>query len=171
MASLPRKLATGIVARYPRAWRERYADEVLALVEDRSAGWGDVFDLIRNAITEWRLSVTSPDEHFVVAGIVLRVTPLLQAMLLAIAFQGLATAVVPFLHAAITISKHWALVGLVVPLAFLLRAIALPLMSIAVESGGHPPPLQTFSRREIRARSEIAKLTARIDEARARLRS
>ena len=30
---------------YPRSWRDRYADEVLGLVEDAGAGFGDLIDL------------------------------------------------------------------------------------------------------------------------------
>ena len=39
-----------IVRRYPGWWRARYADEVLALLEDRPAGWRDRLDLAHGAI-------------------------------------------------------------------------------------------------------------------------
>ena len=38
------------VRRYPRWWRDRYADELLALLEDRPAGWRDRLDLARGAL-------------------------------------------------------------------------------------------------------------------------
>ena len=39
-----------LVRRYPGWWRARYADEVLALLEDRPAGWRDRLDLAHGAI-------------------------------------------------------------------------------------------------------------------------
>ena len=35
---------------YPQAWRERYGDELLALLQDRPASVTDYFDLIRGAL-------------------------------------------------------------------------------------------------------------------------
>lgn len=63
MAGLPRTLAAAIVARYPRAWRGRYADEMLALIEDRGTGWWDVIDLARECSSEWRISISDPETH------------------------------------------------------------------------------------------------------------
>lgn len=39
-----------ILRLYPRAWRERYGDEVTALLEERPASWLDHADLIRGAL-------------------------------------------------------------------------------------------------------------------------
>jgi hypothetical protein len=48
------RLARRIVSLYPRAWRERYGLEFLALVEDRhDLGWRDVADIGRGAAREW----------------------------------------------------------------------------------------------------------------------
>lgn len=41
---------TRLVALYPRAWRERYESEFLALMADRSPGPGDRLDVIRGAV-------------------------------------------------------------------------------------------------------------------------
>lgn len=38
---------------YPAAWRERYGDELLALLADRGAGWRDVPNLLAGAIDAW----------------------------------------------------------------------------------------------------------------------
>ena len=38
------------VRRYPRWWQDRYAEELLALLEDRPAGWRDRVDLARGAL-------------------------------------------------------------------------------------------------------------------------
>jgi hypothetical protein len=35
---------------YPAAWRARYGDEMLALLEDRRVGWRDRLDLVRGAV-------------------------------------------------------------------------------------------------------------------------
>jgi hypothetical protein len=39
-----------LVRRYPGWWRARYGDEVLALLEDRPAGWRDRLDLAHGAL-------------------------------------------------------------------------------------------------------------------------
>lgn len=39
-----------LVRRYPGWWRARYADELLALLEDRPAGWRDRLDLAHGAL-------------------------------------------------------------------------------------------------------------------------
>jgi LPS O-antigen subunit length determinant protein (WzzB/FepE family) len=45
-----RALARIAVTLYPAAWRERYGDELRALVEDSRPGWASVFDLLRGAL-------------------------------------------------------------------------------------------------------------------------
>ena len=46
----PAPAGAWLVRRYPRWWRERYADEVLALLEDRPPSRRDRLDLARGAI-------------------------------------------------------------------------------------------------------------------------
>ena len=54
------RLARAIVQRYPLAWRERYADEVLELVGAASVRLSDLGDLIHGLIVErWRELVTA----------------------------------------------------------------------------------------------------------------
>ncbi len=50
--SATRATRTGrrIVGAYPARWRARYADEVLALLDDRPPGWRDTLDLARGAL-------------------------------------------------------------------------------------------------------------------------
>jgi hypothetical protein len=45
--------ARRIIALYPRKWRERYGEEISALVEDRQASFRDSVDLIANCLREW----------------------------------------------------------------------------------------------------------------------
>jgi hypothetical protein len=152
MNFLPARLAAVIVARYPRAWRARYADEVLALVEDGGAGWRDVFDLARNAVTEWRLSLTSPDEHFRVSGFILRATPVVQALLLAMAAQVLAILVVPFIAGEVSIPQRWMLfAAFVIPFVLVRRILILGPFGferIAAMAARQLPKFRPYTRRE-----------------------
>jgi hypothetical protein len=58
-----RHLARTIVNRYPAAWRERYADEVTALIEAGPVRLGDVCGLLRHCITERTLALYEPSRH------------------------------------------------------------------------------------------------------------
>lgn len=52
-----------IVRWYPRAWRQRYEDEVLALIDAGPVRLGDVCGLLRNGINERVLSFYEPSRH------------------------------------------------------------------------------------------------------------
>ena len=54
--SRPRLLHRLMLAWYPRAWRERYGEELLALLADRRSGWSDLPDLLLGAL-DARLNV------------------------------------------------------------------------------------------------------------------
>jgi len=58
-----RHLARAIVNRYPAAWRERYADEVIALIDAGPVRLGDVCGLLRHCITERVLALYEPGRH------------------------------------------------------------------------------------------------------------
>jgi hypothetical protein len=45
MSSMRTSLVRACLRLYPRAWRDRYADEVILLIEDAGAGIGDLADL------------------------------------------------------------------------------------------------------------------------------
>jgi len=45
MSNIRTSLVRACLRLYPRSWRDRYADEVLVLVEDAGAGIGDLVDL------------------------------------------------------------------------------------------------------------------------------
>jgi hypothetical protein len=48
------RLARQLVRFYPRAWRARYEDELVAMLDAReNVGWDDVFDLSLGATREW----------------------------------------------------------------------------------------------------------------------
>ena len=57
------RLARSIVERYPRGWRDRYGDEVCALLDDGRVTWADVFDLFRGCVSEWKVAVADPEHH------------------------------------------------------------------------------------------------------------
>lgn len=52
MSHVPRVLLRASLRLYPRRWRERYGDEVLALAEDAESGIGDVVDLALGALRQ-----------------------------------------------------------------------------------------------------------------------
>ena len=56
--SLTRSLAHRLVRLYPRAWRERYGDEVLALMEDDAVGVGTIVEFLIALTTEWAHALT-----------------------------------------------------------------------------------------------------------------
>jgi len=58
-----RKLARVIVSRYPAAWRERYEDEVMELIDAGPVRLGDVCGLLRHCITERVLALYEPGRH------------------------------------------------------------------------------------------------------------
>jgi len=45
-----KRLAGFLIGIYPAAWRERYGDELRAVVEDMTPGWAPVFDLLKGAV-------------------------------------------------------------------------------------------------------------------------
>lgn len=58
-----RLLARGIVGLYPAAWRQRYESEVLELIDAGPMRLGDVFGLLRHAMTERVLALYEPSRH------------------------------------------------------------------------------------------------------------
>jgi hypothetical protein len=56
-------LARWILTRYPRAWRERYGDEVRALLDDGHVSRADVVDLLRGCASEWKVAIADPEDH------------------------------------------------------------------------------------------------------------
>jgi hypothetical protein len=95
VASVPSKVAVLIVATYPRTWRERYADEMLALIEDRGARWRDVIDLGRACCGEWRRTLADPQTDPAAFRTILTIAPLVYATFLALGFQAIAGAAAP----------------------------------------------------------------------------
>jgi len=53
MRSLAERLSRAIVRLHPSAWRERYGEEMLALIEDSGSSWAHVFDLAAGCADEW----------------------------------------------------------------------------------------------------------------------
>lgn len=50
---MSKRFARQLVHLYPRAWRARYEDEYVALLDARELGWLDVVDVGRGAAREW----------------------------------------------------------------------------------------------------------------------
>jgi hypothetical protein len=48
---------------YPRAWRERYGEEFLALLEDTPLTWAVQADVVGGAVREWSRFLVVPDER------------------------------------------------------------------------------------------------------------
>jgi hypothetical protein len=51
--TLAARVCRRIVRLYPAAWRRRYEDEVLEIVEQGRSEWRDCGDVARGAVTEW----------------------------------------------------------------------------------------------------------------------
>ncbi len=58
-----RRLATSIVNRYPASWRERYEEEVLALIEDSPVRLSDLGELVRGFIIERMRALIADADH------------------------------------------------------------------------------------------------------------
>lgn len=125
MASLSSRLAAAIVERYPRAWRDRYADEMLALIEDLGAGWWDVIDLARGCSSEWRISISDPETHPRAFPITLTTAPIVYAAVLALAFQAAAAALAPVLERAVGSPVVWIRIGLTIAPALVVGRLIL----------------------------------------------
>jgi hypothetical protein len=54
------RLAHRIVRLYPAAWRERYQDEMLALIDQTECSWRMTLDLASGAVVEWVHAVANP---------------------------------------------------------------------------------------------------------------
>ena len=58
-----RRLALGLVRRYPAAWRERYEAEVSALIEESPARVYDLGELLRGLVTERARELVAADDR------------------------------------------------------------------------------------------------------------
>jgi len=56
--TLATRVARRLVRLYPRAWRGRYGDEMLALMEDDAVGIGTILDLLIALTMEWTHALT-----------------------------------------------------------------------------------------------------------------
>ena len=60
---LIRRLAQAVLHRYPRAWRERYEEEITALIDDTRLEWRDVAELVRGMLAERARELVQSDER------------------------------------------------------------------------------------------------------------
>ncbi len=98
-----RRLALALLRLYPRAWRARYGDELLGLIDDAGLSWRIVADVAAGAVVErvralvaWRNPPLDP----VVQARVLASGPGRESALDAIAFGALILTTVGVLAAA-----------------------------------------------------------------------
>lgn len=92
---------TTLLRLYPRAWRERYGDEMLALVEQSGGGWRCFRSLVVAAAREWVRAVTD----------VTWVGPVVAMLLVAMAELVAAASILLFLFVAFTVAAlavQWA---------------------------------------------------------------
>jgi hypothetical protein len=61
MRSLAERISRTLVRRYPRAWRERYGDEMLALIDDAGSTWKHALDLAVGCVDAWLRAPTRFD--------------------------------------------------------------------------------------------------------------
>ena len=91
------RLASSILRRYPAPWRERYEDEVLALIDESPARFRDLGELVRGLIVERAKALIEPGDSprlsavifYSIAG-AMRVAP---SLLLILGAAGLAEVV------------------------------------------------------------------------------
>lgn len=67
-----KRFARRLLRLYPRAWRERYEDEVLALTDETGLTTGHALDLARGALREWSSFGSRHVRQFALDGISLR---------------------------------------------------------------------------------------------------
>lgn len=58
-----RRLARSLVMTYPQPWRDRYGDEVLALIEDSPVRFRDLGELVRGLIVERARALIEDADH------------------------------------------------------------------------------------------------------------
>ena len=61
MRSRAERISRALVRRYPRAWRERYGEEMLALIDDSGSTWKHTLDLAIGCADAWFPAAT---RHF-----------------------------------------------------------------------------------------------------------
>jgi len=71
MRSLSERLSRAIVRLHPRTWRERYSEEMLALIEDSGSSWAHVFDLAAGCADEWFRALLRSEDFLAMLGAVL----------------------------------------------------------------------------------------------------
>jgi hypothetical protein len=118
------RLASAIIDRYPRAWRERYADELRAMLEDSGASWRDVLDLARGALAEWRLEFLDPERHRVTSFLSYAATRYWPHLIVIAALGSAPIVAAPQLRAAFGEPPTWLPVSaFVLGIAIFLRAV------------------------------------------------
>jgi hypothetical protein len=135
-------LARLVVRRYPRAWRERYEDEIVALLQTTPVAAMQVLDLVRGCVGEWRSTAINRLSHSIpvvgrgVAMTFRLVTSLVGSMLVGLPGVALAMGVAFALRTTIgdgqggvILFQYLAWLGLISILAFVFPRFALGSLS------------------------------------------
>jgi hypothetical protein len=77
------------VRHYPKPWRERYADEMLALLDDTPARWRDLVDVAYGLIVERAQSVFEPGDRPILTFAMLLIVPTVMGLALVFPAVGL----------------------------------------------------------------------------------
>lgn len=139
-------IAQRLVRLYPRAWRARYGQEMLALLEQGSASWKDVIDLTRGAASEWIRASRSVRATLALAG---SVTSSAAATALAwfVRGQGLE----PPGEAVAILAWGLAAICMLIYMTISMPPIWWDVKAIAHGSSDAPPPSALLSGRWLRA--------------------
>lgn len=86
------RLARAIVLRYPPVWRARYADEMLALIDDQPLRWRDVADLARRCLIERARALVEPADRPRLAAFLAGTAHVLLYVFVGAAFTGIGVA-------------------------------------------------------------------------------
>ena len=141
-------LARWLVDRYPRGWRDRYGDEIRALLDDGRVTSADVIDLWRGCLSEWKVAVADPEHHPRVFQFITGLEVLISKLILLVSFVIPSAALAVYLHRQIGPPPDW--LGIVAGSLYLAIAIVMIRSLIRQrDSGRFVAPYGTLSTRQL----------------------
>lgn len=140
------RLARWIVDRYPRGWRERYGDEVRALLDDGRVSWADVVDLLRGCLSEWKVAAADPEHHPRVFQFVTGLEVLFGKLILLLSLVLPAAAIAVYLNRRVGPAPEWVAIS---GSAFYLAVMIVTTSTILHGRRGYIPTIGTLSARQI----------------------
>ena len=141
-------LARRILDCYPRGWRERYGEEVRALLDDGRVSWADVIDLWRGCFSEWKVALADPEHHPRVFQFLTGLEILCGKLILLVAFLLPAAAAAAYLHRYVGPPPEW--VGNIGATLYFVLGMQVFLSMRRQSRGGHlRTPYGTLSARQL----------------------